>query len=145
MIVGQVVDGDTGKQAQDTFVNFAERLAHRAQVALIALGVFGEALGQDDWAVDGADHFQGGDVARFASQAIAAARALFGNQKASAGEFLQDFREQRERDAVSVGNILGARGALRGGQVAESDESVIRFFSELQHLGSIRSDFQYRA
>ena len=34
------------------------------QVALIAFGVLGEALGQDDGAVDGADHFKRGDFAR---------------------------------------------------------------------------------
>ena len=42
-------------------MHFAQRLAHRAQVALIAFGVLGEALRQDDRTVDGADHFERGD------------------------------------------------------------------------------------
>ena len=117
-------------------MDFAKRLAHRAERALIALGMFGEALREDDGAVDGADHFERSDVTRLASQTIAAVRALLGNEESGPRELLKNLRQQRQRDAVSVGNILSARGALGGRQVAEGDKSVIRFFSELQHPGT---------
>jgi hypothetical protein len=89
-------------------MHFAQRLANRAAIALIAFGVLGEALRQNDGAVDGADHFERRNIPRIARQPIAAIRALLGNQQAAARQFLQDFRKQGQRNAVIVGDILGA-------------------------------------
>ena len=113
-VLRQVGNADAGQQPQDSFVDLAQRFAHRAQRALVALhrlGVLGEALGQDDRAVDGADHFQRADFVRIASQPVAAVGALLGDQQARLGQLLQDLRQQRQGDPVGLGDVLGGGGS----------------------------------
>ena len=97
------------------FVNFAQRLAHRAQAALIALrlGVLGEAVGQDDRPVDASRITSSArDFVRVARQPVAAVGALLGKQQARLHQLLQDLRKQRQRDPIRVRNVLGATRSL---------------------------------
>jgi len=93
-------------------MDFTQRLADRAQFALRAFLtiVFGEAMRQDDGAVQGPDHLQRGNFLRRARQPVSAVGALLGDQKTGASKLLQDLRKQGQRDAVGLGNIF-RRGA----------------------------------
>ncbi len=57
-------------------MHLAQGLPHRAQLALIASRMFGEALRQNDGPVDGADRFERGNISRLARQTVPAVRAL---------------------------------------------------------------------
>ena len=119
---------------ENRLMHLAQRFADGAVFGLIAGAVFGEAMRQDDRAVDGADHFERADAARVAGQLVAAVGAGERLEDAGFGELLEDFGEQRNRQAVGVGNVLGAgRRAGNRGEVPECDEAVIRFLGQLEH------------
>ena len=63
-------------------MHFPQRLAHRAKIALIALGVFGEAMRQNNRPVDGPDHFERRNLMRIARQPVSTVGSLFGDQQA---------------------------------------------------------------
>lgn len=109
-------------------MDLTERLADIAAVALVAFGVIGEAVGKNDGSIDRPDRFERGDLVRIAGQAIAAPGALFGVKKALAGQFLEDFGEQGQRNVIGVGDVLSARGGAGSGQVLQRDQRVIGLF-----------------
>src|SRR5260221_679193 len=96
--------------------------------------MFGEADGEDDGAVDGANHFERSDIAGIARKLIAAMSAGEGLERAGFGESLEHLRKQRERDAIAIRDLLGA-GCPAAAQrdVAESDQAVVSLLGELQH------------
>jgi hypothetical protein len=57
---------DAREQVQDAFMHLAQRLLDRAGIMLIAVFAVMEALGEQDRAVDGADHFERIDGPRVA-------------------------------------------------------------------------------
>src|SRR5438309_4426122 len=87
-------------------MHFSQWLANRTQGALIAVGVLGETLRQDNRPVDSADHFEGGNLVRIARQAVSPIGALFRNQETAFGQRLENLRKQRQRNAIRFGNGL---------------------------------------
>ena len=121
----------------------AQRLFHAAPARLVT-ALVGETGGEDDGPVERADDFERTDGARVPSQLVAPVGAVDGGQQAVARELLKHFGEQRQRDAVGVGDLLGA-GAARGvarGQVLKCDQSVVGLLGELEHIGPNRSNIQ---
>ena len=95
----------------------------------------GDATGDEERAVDRADHFKGGDIAPRAGQGVAAVGACGRDQHTGAGERLQDLGQQLRRNMVGLGNVLGRLRALGGvlRQIFEGHQAVIRFFGEPEH------------
>jgi len=103
-------------------VNFTQRLAHRAELALVAFDRFimlGEALRQNNRTVDAADHFKRRDLVRIAGQLITARRPLLGYQQAGTYQGLQYLGKQRQRYPVPVGYLLGGPGLSLARQMAQ--------------------------
>lgn len=114
-------------------MNATQRASYGAASRMVATDVFGEAIRQNDRAVNSANHFQYRDGARFAGQAVAAIGAVLGLQKARFPKLLQQFREQRKRNPAAIGHFFGADGIIRlslpGGKMLESNQTVVRLFS----------------
>lgn len=131
---GQIRDGELVQQFEYGFVDAAQRLAHGAVFRLIAGAVLGEAVREDHRAVDGANHFESADAAGVARQLVSAIRARDRPQNTGLRQLLQDLRQQRDRQVVGIGDILGAGGrAGNRREVPQGDEAVIRFFGQLEH------------
>ena len=117
-------------------MNLAQGLADGAFVRLgAAFAMFGEAMGENDGSVDGADGVECRDLARVPGEAVAAVGALFGAEESGFIEFLQNFGQEREWDVVGCGNFLRTGDAMGGvdGEVLEGDESVVGFFGKFEH------------
>src|SRR5712664_1854443 len=94
-----------------------------------------EAGGQNDRTVDGADHFERGNLVGLPRQPIATIGSGQRLQQPDLGELLQNFGQQRQRNPVALGNGLSAGGGIRGvdRHVLQGDQSVVRFLGQLQH------------
>src|SRR5580698_4667931 len=110
-----------------------------------AIAVLGEARRQKNRPVNSADHLIRRDLFRIARQLVAAIGPVLRPQEPVLHQLLQDLREQRRRDPVGLGDLLGARTRRRiHRQVLQSDEPVVRFFSQLEHSDSeFRPDRSY--
>ncbi len=133
---GEIGDGEPAKEIENRFVDSAEGFANRAVIGLVADAVFGKAVGQDDGAVDGADDFEGGNALGIAGEAVASVGAGHGAENFRFGELLQYFSEQRDGEVISVRDVFRAGRGTGGGEVAQGDETVVRFFGELQQFES---------
>src|SRR5438034_890612 len=105
---------------------FLERIANNALIGVATIAMLGEAGREKNRPIDGANHFQGGDVAGLAGQPVAAISPMLGSQKSVLDQLLQDLRKQGQRDAVHLGDFFGAGafGAMDD-EVLEGDEPVV--------------------
>ena len=106
----QVADMDVAEQVFDAVVDLAQWFFDGAMAGEVAGSVNGDATGDEEWAVDGADDFEGGDLVGRPGEGVAAVGAGVGDEQAGAGEGLQDLGQQRRRDVVGLGDVLGALG-----------------------------------
>ena len=117
-------------------MNLAQGLADGTFVRLgAAFAVFGEAVGKDDGAINGADDVQRRDFVGVAAEAVAPIGALLRAEESGFVELLEDFGEEGEGDMVALGDLFGGGDAVGGvyGEVLEGDESVVGFFGEFEH------------
>ena len=143
---GEVGDADAGEKTGDAVVYFAQRFFDGAMAGEVAGSVNGDAAGDEERAVDGADNFEGGDAGRGTGESVAAVGAGVGDEQAGAGEGLEDLGEELRRNVVGLGDVLRGAGAcevevgtgLLGevsllGEIFEGHEAVVRFFGEPEH------------
>ena len=107
-------------------------------------GVLGKAGGQDDRTIDRPDHFHGADAVRIASQSVAAVGSGDRLQHPASSQLLQNLGQQRKRQTVSISHLLGAsrNTGLAEGEMTERNQSVVRFFGELEHPGPFQSNIR---
>lgn len=122
-------NGEVVEQAEDGFVDAAERLAHGAAIGLVAGAVIGKTVSENNGAVDGADDFERGDTRGVAGKFITAIGAGERLDDAGFGQLLHDLGEKGDGEMVSVGNLARAGGRVgSGSEVAEGDQPVIGLF-----------------
>ena len=103
----------------------------------------GDATGDKERAVDGANDFEGGDLGGRTGERVAAVGAGVRDEDAGLGERLEYLGKELRRDVVGVrdgfgrgcaGDGLRCGGAARLlGKILEGHEAVVRFFGEPQH------------
>src|SRR5580700_8276028 len=99
---------DAFQHGFNALIHLAQRLADVAAVALIALPANRDAGGDEQRAIDGLNHFKSGNRVGRASQRVSAVGAVLRLQQASFSQALQNLRQSLGRNAVGVGDILGA-------------------------------------
>ena len=104
---------DAAEQVLDGVVDLAQWFFDGAMAGEVAGAVNGDATGDEERAVDGADDFEGGNLAGGLGQRVAAVGAGVGDEQAGAGEGLQDLGQQGRRDVVGLGDVLGALARRR--------------------------------
>ena len=122
----------------DAFIHFAQRLAHRAAVALAAFPAHRHARRNEQRAINRLDHLKRRNRFRLARQRVAAVDAMLRSQQTRLRQALQNLRQRFLRDAVSLGHILRAACALVGVlcQVLHRHQAVIGFFGQFQHAAN---------
>ena len=112
-----------------------KRFPNRTTIGLIANAMFCKTVRQNHWPVDRPNHLQSADSARVPRQLVPAMSAGNRLQNLGFSEHLQHFSQQRDRQMVSVGDVFGTCGRTwHARQMSKGDETVIRFFGELEQL-----------
>ena len=65
---------------------------------------------------------------------------MLGGDQRVPGQFLQNFRHERGRNAIFLGDFVGAARmifAAMHGQVLDRDQAVVCFFRKLKHLSAL--------
>jgi hypothetical protein len=109
-----------------------------AMACEVAGSVNGDATSDKERAVDGADDLEGGDLGGRPGERVTAIGSGVREEQTGASESLQNLGQQRRRNVVGLGDILGALGGNAGhggllGEVLERHEAVIRFFGQTEH------------
>lgn len=112
----------------------AQRFANRTVVRLIARPVLGKTMRQNHRTVDRPNHFKRADQLRIASQTVPAVRPGNRPQNSSFRQLLQDFSQQRDGQMIRIRNVFGAGRGVQRSQVPQSDQTVVRFFGELEQI-----------
>src|ERR1700761_5782234 len=108
--LGEVGDADLRKKLGDAVIYFSQRFFDGAVAREVAGAVNGDAAGDEQRAVNGADDLEGGDGGGGAGQCVTTVGAGVGDEDAGTGEGLEDLGQELRRDVVGLGDVLGGAG-----------------------------------
>src|SRR3954447_6938646 len=118
-------------------MNALQRPLHGASFSMTAHGLFGEAVSENDRAINGPNNFQCGNLLRLARQPIATVGPVLRNQKAALSQFLKELRKDGERNPTRVRDFFGAHRSafllLLQCKMSESNQTVIRLLCKSKH------------
>src|SRR5580698_984580 len=102
----EIGDAESAQHVLDRVVDFAQRLFDGAGAVQVASAVNGDATGDKQRAVDGADDLEGINLRGWACQRVAAVGSCRRDQDAPAGQCLQNFGEQLRWNVIRIGDGL---------------------------------------
>lgn len=137
MAAGEISQRGAAEDLPDAFLSFGEQGAQGAAPAVFATEVIVEAALEGDWAFDGLDDLEGGDLGGRPGEAEAATGSAGRLHDAGLGEALEDLSEE------TVGNVfLGAERLdhddltqWTAGKGGEAQDSVLCCAGDLHVLG----------
>ena len=120
---------------QNTFVDAAQRFANGTLFRGVAISVAGDTRGDEHRAINGRNHIESANLGWILGELIAAAGAMLGGNHGMMRQLLQHFGHQRRGNAILFGDFIGAAGVLLAvhRQMFYGDQTIVRFFRELEH------------